>query len=180
MPQDSPDIFEANPKRFLQQFVTMDGTGGGGIQTKEQSQLWKHPKSPAPKTDKVMTCVFWDAKGVLLVDYLEKGHSIKDVCWRKSRKFILGSRPEDCVSTKYSSQQVHSGNEWRCRRGSMIVILTMMILRWHHRIVDHCLGLRCKLLKKTGSVCLMTNWLCRRRIYWPINALGLPNLLLLL
>lgn len=50
---------------------------------KEQSNQWKHTSSPIPKKDKVTisagkvtTFVFWDALGVLMVDYLQKGNTI--------------------------------------------------------------------------------------------------------
>ena len=49
---------------------------------KIQSKQWKHPGSPVPKVrkvksaGKVMATVFWDTGGMLLVDFLEKGHTI--------------------------------------------------------------------------------------------------------
>ena len=50
---------------------------------KKQSMQWKYTFSPPPKkakvvssAGKVMVSVFWDAKGVVFVDYLEKGQTI--------------------------------------------------------------------------------------------------------
>ena len=47
---------------------------------KQQSKQWKYPGSPMPKTipsaGKVMASVFWDADGVLIIDYLQKGQTI--------------------------------------------------------------------------------------------------------
>jgi len=44
---------------------------------------WKHVSSPPPtkfrvvaSTRKVMATVFWDAEGIVLVDYLEHGSTI--------------------------------------------------------------------------------------------------------
>jgi histone-lysine N-methyltransferase SETMAR len=83
--RDNLARFNMNPEKFIQQFVTMDETWVHHFQPemKEQSKQWKHPTSPVPKkakavvsAGKVIASVFWDAEGVLLVDYLEKGHTI--------------------------------------------------------------------------------------------------------
>ena len=49
-----------------------------------QSMQRKHPGSPPPKkfnrvssAGKVMASVFWDSQGVILIDYLEQGRTIK-------------------------------------------------------------------------------------------------------
>jgi histone-lysine N-methyltransferase SETMAR len=85
MSRDNLARFDANPDKFMKQFVTMDETWVHHFQPemKEQSKQWKHPTSPPPKkakavmsAGKVMASVFWDSEGVLLVDYLQKGHTI--------------------------------------------------------------------------------------------------------
>jgi hypothetical protein len=50
---------------------------------KWNSMMWKHPSSPTAKkfkmtasVHKVMATVFWDMKGLLLVDFLNKNESI--------------------------------------------------------------------------------------------------------
>ena len=55
-------------------------------ETKQQSKQGKHLISPPPKEAKtgvsagnVMASIFLDVEGVLLVDYLGKGHSITGV-----------------------------------------------------------------------------------------------------
>ena len=52
-------------------------------ETKLQLKQWKHLDYPPPKEAKtgmsagnVMASIFWDAEGMLLVDYLDKGHTI--------------------------------------------------------------------------------------------------------
>ena len=45
-------------------------------ETKQQSMQWKHASSPSPhkfkvqaSAGKIMCTVFWDAEGILLIDY---------------------------------------------------------------------------------------------------------------
>ena len=68
----------------FQRFVTMATWGHHFTpEAKQQSKQWKHPGSPPPKkaktvpsAGKVMASVFWDADGILLIDYLQKGQTI--------------------------------------------------------------------------------------------------------
>ena len=70
---------------FLRLFVTTDETWVHYYtpETKQQSKQWKHVDSPPPKkakaiqsAGKVMASVFWDEKGILLIDYLPTGQTI--------------------------------------------------------------------------------------------------------
>ena len=79
------NLFEEDPANFLKRFVTMDETWVHHFtpEAKQQSKQWKHPGSPPPKkaktvpsAGKVMASVFWDADGILLTDYLQKGQTI--------------------------------------------------------------------------------------------------------
>ena len=52
-------------------------------EAKQHSKQWKHSGSPPPKkaktvpsAGKVMASVFWDADGILLIDYLQKGQTV--------------------------------------------------------------------------------------------------------
>jgi hypothetical protein len=52
-------------------------------ETKRNSMMWKHPSSPTAKklkkatsVHKVMATVFWDMKGLLLVDFIHKNETI--------------------------------------------------------------------------------------------------------
>ena len=81
------NLFEEDPANFLKRFITMDETWVHHCtpEAKQQSKQWKHPGSPLPKkaktvpsAGKVMASVFWDADGVLLIDYLRKGQKIND------------------------------------------------------------------------------------------------------
>lgn len=77
--------FQADPETFLRRFVTVDESWIHHFdpETKQQSMTWKRPSSPTPKkfkvassAGKVMASVFWDAEGVIMIDYLEKGATI--------------------------------------------------------------------------------------------------------
>ncbi|XP_063384365.1 uncharacterized protein LOC134670469 [Cydia fagiglandana] len=48
-------------------------------ETKQQSMTWKRAKKfkVASSAGKVMASVFWDAEGVIMIEYLEKGTTIK-------------------------------------------------------------------------------------------------------
>ncbi|UYV68502.1 hypothetical protein LAZ67_5004526 [Cordylochernes scorpioides] len=60
--------------KLFSRIVTGDESWGhhSTPETKRQSMVWKKPEESAPKKGegKVMAMVFWDCKGVLLVDYL--------------------------------------------------------------------------------------------------------------
>ncbi|KAJ4435469.1 hypothetical protein ANN_18085, partial [Periplaneta americana] len=71
---------------FLDQIVTGDEiwVSHNTPETKRQSRQWHHPSSPKKprkfkqtlSTQKVMATVFWDRKGVLLLDFMPKGTTI--------------------------------------------------------------------------------------------------------
>lgn len=76
--------FEEDPD-FLSRVVTMDETWVHFYdpETKQQSMEWKHRGSPRPKkfrvqksAGKVLASVFWDTRGIIMIDYLEKGQTI--------------------------------------------------------------------------------------------------------
>jgi len=67
------------------QLVTMDKTWlyHSDPETKQQSMEWRHSDSPCLKkfqvqksAGKVLASIFWDQDGILLIDYLPKGHTI--------------------------------------------------------------------------------------------------------
>ena len=71
--------YNTNPDDVLFRFVTGDQTWihQWDPTTKQESTQWKNVHFPPPKkfctqpsAGKVMTAIFWDYKGVLLVDYL--------------------------------------------------------------------------------------------------------------
>lgn len=78
--------YDKDGEQFLNHIVTGDETWISHItpESKRQSMEWHHSRSPTkPKkakqilsTRKVMATVFWDRKGVLLVDYMPRGETI--------------------------------------------------------------------------------------------------------
>lgn len=77
--------FKQNPENFLHRIVTQDETWVHHFdpETKLQSKMWKHLGSPPPRkfkvlpsSSKIMASVFWDREGVIMIDYLERGHTI--------------------------------------------------------------------------------------------------------
>lgn len=79
------ELFQKNKKDFLRRFVTMDETWVYHYDPKlrQQTSEWTEPGCSAPKqpkwsksSKKVMASVFWDAKGILLIDYLQTGKTI--------------------------------------------------------------------------------------------------------
>ena len=88
MSRQSLALFRADPDDFVDRLVTVDEAWVHHYtpKTKEQSKQWMHHGSPPPKkaksvpsAGKVMATVFWDAEGILLIDYLEKGKTITGV-----------------------------------------------------------------------------------------------------
>ena len=78
-------LFNEDTENFLNRLVTQDETWVPHFdpETKAESRQWKHSDSPPPRkfkvsksVGKIMVSVFWDASGILLVDFLEKGRSI--------------------------------------------------------------------------------------------------------
>ena len=79
------ELFRRNKPNFLRRYVTMDETWIHHYtpESKRSSAEWtavgeKRPKRPKTQmwAGKVMASVFWDAHGVLFIDYLEKGKTI--------------------------------------------------------------------------------------------------------
>jgi histone-lysine N-methyltransferase SETMAR len=77
--------FNKNETDFLRRFITMDETWIYHYtpESKQQSKQWTEAGCSAPKktrsvpsAGKVMALVFWDAEGILLINYLEKGKTI--------------------------------------------------------------------------------------------------------
>ena len=83
--QELLEVYNANPEDFHTRLVTGDETWlhHWDPDTKKESMQWKHPGSPPPKifrtqpsASKVMATVFWDSKGIILIDYKPAGTSI--------------------------------------------------------------------------------------------------------
>jgi [histone H3]-lysine36 N-dimethyltransferase SETMAR len=80
---------------FMDSIVTGDESWAHHYEpeTKRQSMQWHHLGSPSPKkfklapsAGKVMITVFWDACGVLLIDYLPKGETVNSTRYQETLK----------------------------------------------------------------------------------------------
>ena len=74
-------LFEEGEDDFLARIVTGDEVWLHHYdpESEQQSKEWKHPGSPRkvrarlePRAGKVMATIFWDAEGILLIDYMSK------------------------------------------------------------------------------------------------------------
>lgn len=79
------ELFKRNKLEFFRRYVTMDETWLHYFnpESHRQSALWTasdEPRPQRPKTQqsagKVMASVFWDAHGIIFIDYLQKGQTI--------------------------------------------------------------------------------------------------------
>ena len=77
--------YRQDPQDFLARIVTQDETWAHHFdpETKQSSKEWRRPDESRPQmpltsasAGKVMVSVFWDAQGVLLLDYLKKGSTV--------------------------------------------------------------------------------------------------------
>ena len=82
--QELLEVYNTNPEDFHTRLVT-DETWlhHWDSDTKKESMQWKLPGSPQPKkfrtqpsASKVMATVFWDSKGIILIDYKPAGTSV--------------------------------------------------------------------------------------------------------
>ena len=78
-------LFNRNKDEFLRRFVTVVETCiyHNTPETKQQSKQWVLSAESAPKkakvdlsANKVMAPVFWDARGIIHIDYLQKGRTM--------------------------------------------------------------------------------------------------------
>lgn len=77
--------FRKDGEKFLNHIITGDETWihYAEPETKQQSKQWKRPGSPPPKkfkqapsAGKVMAVIFWDHKGIILIDIVPKGCTV--------------------------------------------------------------------------------------------------------
>ena len=83
--------FDAEGEAFLSRIITGDETWAHHYEPemKRQSMEWHHPQSPrknkfkTPCAGKVMTTVFWDIDGVILVDVMARVEAINSETYIK-------------------------------------------------------------------------------------------------
>jgi len=102
------------------------------LETKQQSMELGHSGSPCPKkfrvqksAGKVLASIFWDQDGILLIDYLPKGHTI-NVEYYSSPLVQL----KDILKEKCCAREGHQGGlvlalQWPGSRGTGLPGLPM-------------------------------------------------------
>jgi len=108
--------------------------------TKQKSMEWRHGGSPHPKkfqvqksAGKVLTSMFWDQDGILLIDYLPKGQTInaqyyssllvqlKDILKEKRcRKVTKGSC--SCTTMPWLTGHLQPKRNWPSWASSVLII----------------------------------------------------------
>ncbi|KAL7724069.1 hypothetical protein ACLKA6_012721 [Drosophila palustris] len=111
------DMFTRNKSEFLRRYITMDETWIHHFtpESNRQSAEWhaageSRPKRPKTQqlAGKVMASVFWDAHGIIFIDYLQKGQTINSDYYmallERLKDEIAKKRPhmakKKCCSTK--------------------------------------------------------------------------------
>uniref|UniRef100_A0A1B6DDI6 Mos1 transposase HTH domain-containing protein n=1 Tax=Clastoptera arizonana TaxID=38151 RepID=A0A1B6DDI6_9HEMI len=90
--------YELEGAEFLNRIVTGDEINVAYVnaETKQQSMQWGHTASPSkPKkarqtlsAKKVMAMVFWDSKGILLIEFMERGTTITSEVYCETLKWL--------------------------------------------------------------------------------------------
>lgn len=79
------ELFKRNSAEFIRRYITVDETWIHHFnpESNQQAKEWVEAGGSAPKrpktqttAGKVMATVFWDSKGIILIDYLQKGKTI--------------------------------------------------------------------------------------------------------
>ena len=109
-------LFQHNKKEFLSKYVTMNETWIHHFtqESNQQSAEWTASSESCPKRPKMQTSagkflasVFWDAQGILITDYLEKGRRINSeyyiallVCMKEEIAKKRPPKKKKCSFTK--------------------------------------------------------------------------------
>ena len=102
--EQSLERFNKNKTDFVRQFITMNETWIHHYtpESKKQSKQWTETDCSVPKktilvpsAGKIMASVFWDAEGILFIDYLEKDKTITGEYYSN-----LLSRPDGKIREK--------------------------------------------------------------------------------
>ena len=116
-------LFQCNKKEFLRKYTTINETWiyPVSLESNRQSAEWTAVSESRPKRSKrqtfagkVLALVFWDAQGILFIDYLEKGRTINSEYyiaslvrlkknsrkWRRRRKKCSFTKTIQCVTSR--------------------------------------------------------------------------------
>jgi len=134
--------FNKNKTDFVHRFITMDETWihHNTPESKQQSKQWTEAGCSAPKktrsvpsAGKVMALVFWDAEGILFIDYLEKGNTITSEYYSN-----LLTRPDKKIREKRPGLQKKKSSFIRTIHPSRKVFWSIGKLRdLHYELLEH-------------------------------------------
>lgn len=108
------DRFQKNKADFVRRFVTMDEAWAYHYDPAQRQQTSERteasvsaPKQPSwlKSSEKVMASVFWDAKGILLIDFLENGKTIigEYYCSLLDQLDAMTRKKKTCLSEEENS-----------------------------------------------------------------------------
>jgi len=134
--------FNKNKTDFVYQFITMDETWIHHYtpESKQQSKQWTEASCSAPKKTRsvpsagnVMALVFWDAEGILFIDYLEKGKTMTGEYYSN-----LLTRLDEIVHEKRPGLQKKKSSFIRTMHPPYKSVLAMGKLRdLHYELLEH-------------------------------------------
>ena len=90
-------LCEDDPEEFMHWVVTQDETRPSlwSWGQKAVSMQWKHPGSLPPRkfkrvasAGKVMASIFWNNQGIIMVGYLEEGHTINGAYYAEELRWL--------------------------------------------------------------------------------------------
>ncbi|GBN32314.1 hypothetical protein AVEN_259622-1 [Araneus ventricosus] len=131
---------------FLDKLVTGDETWVHyeTEETKEQSKQWMHSHSPSRKpvkfkrtffTKKCMATVFWDRKGVLLVEFMPRGTTITATSYSKTLQRLRRAIQNKRRGMLSSGIMTMRGRTLQLQQRSFCSVLDGKFLITHHTIL---------------------------------------------
>lgn len=114
------DMYEEDPENFLDNIITGDETWihYWNPESKQESMQWIKRGEPPPKkfktqpsAGKVLATFFWDAEGILMIDYMPPKTTITGIYYaevlRKLKKAIREKRPKKVRKKPYFFTTMH-------------------------------------------------------------------------
>ena len=123
MSKENLTIFEANPSNFVKRFVTIITINLRPRNSQKNGSIPSHQSHArkakvVPSAGKVMASIFWDAQGVLLVDYLKKGCTINGQYYSdllKQLRETIKKKRHGMIAKRFlvSPGRIHQWLQWQ-------------------------------------------------------------------
>ena len=131
-------LFQHNKEKLLCKYVTMDETWIHHF-TPESAE-WtpadeSHPKRPKTQTlaGKVLASIFWDAQGILFIDYFEKGKTINSEYYIISL-MCLKEEFSEKTATNEEEKSVLSPRQCTCHKS---IAIMAKLPELHFKLLPH-------------------------------------------